>query len=292
MGGGSWTTDAFASYSTSVGRTYDTVKCSFTSDYSSQEMFKQHRIHEQLLPYKVVRQCCDSDEHPLTIPVIFGLDVTGSMGQAAVECATAIDKIMTELFGKYNDIEFCIMGIGDLSCDSSPIQISQFESDVRIAEWMDKVYFEYGGGGNAYESYTAAWYMGARHCDLDCWKRGQKGIIITLGDEQLNPYLPHRPLTESTGDSLQGDVETKDLYAEVASKFHVFHIDVDHRGYHDPQIVPTWTKYLDEQHFKSVSLNDVASTIVNMISSALESNDEAAPAASSVQLNESGEIVW
>ena len=26
MGGGSWTTDAFASYSTSVGRTYDVAK--------------------------------------------------------------------------------------------------------------------------------------------------------------------------------------------------------------------------------------------------------------------------
>lgn len=83
-----------------------------------------------------------------------------------------------------------IMGIGDLAYDGCPIQVSQFESDIRIAEQLDKIYFEFGGGGNSFESYTAAWYFGSRHTKLDCLNRGKKGIIITMGDEQLNPYLP------------------------------------------------------------------------------------------------------
>lgn len=291
MGSGTWTTSSFATYSSSIGRSYDIDTCSFDKSYSSQEMFKQNRLHEQLKPYNVLRECADSEEHPNTIPVIFGLDVTGSMGETAVKCATAIDKIMSELFGKYKDIEFCIMGIGDLSCDDSPIQISQFESDVRIAEWMDKVYFEYGGGGNSYESYTAAWYMGARHCNLDCWQRGKKGIIITLGDEQLNPYLPQNRLRELTGDSVQAHIETKDLYAEAAEKFEIFHIDVDHSWRHDPQIVSSWTKYLDNDHFKTVALDKVTDTIVEMISSALDKETETV-ANTNLQLNESGEVVW
>ena len=295
MGGGTWTTSAFCDYSTSVGRSYNTVKCSFDTAYTSQEMFKQRYIHDLLNPKNVMRECRASDEHPNPVPVLFGLDVTGSMGKAAVTCATTINTIMNELLAKYKDIQFCVMGIGDLSCDDAPIQISQYESDVRIAEAMDRVYFEYGGGGNAYESYTAAWYMGSRHCDLDCWKNGKKGIIITLGDEQINPYLPKSTLNEVTGDAVQADIETDVLFEEASQKFHIFHIDVDHRGRHDPLIEPTWSKYLDKDHFKSVGLNEVANTIVEMIASVIDAEEDVEPAIvadPSIQTNEAGEIVW
>ena len=102
-----------------------------------------------------------------------------------------------------------------------------------------------------------------------CLGRGKKGIIITLGDEQLNPYLPHRPLVDATGDDLQGDVETKDLYREASEKFDIYHIDVDHRGWRDSDITPSWMKYLDEDHYKSVKLNAVTDTIVEMILNAI-----------------------
>ena len=45
--------------------------------------------------------------------------------------------------------------------------MSQFESDMRIAEALDKIYMEHRGGGNAYESYTAAWRMGLNRTSLD-----------------------------------------------------------------------------------------------------------------------------
>ena len=294
MGGGSWTTSSFTSYSTSKGRTVDSLTGSLSGSYTSQEMYKQKRIHEKLNPRNVLRECCDSTEHPCTIPVILALDVTGSMGQAAVEVAKDINVVMTRLFKDVKDIEFMIMGIGDLSCDDAPIQISQFESDIRIAEQMDQVYFEYGGGGNAYESYTAAWYMGARHTKLDCLNRGKRGIIITLGDEQLNPYLPKAPLKEATGDNLQGDIETKDLYEEASKKFDIYHIDVDHRRYRDDMIDGSWRKYLDEKHYKSVKLNAVTDTIVEMIQDAINGEEYEVPMTpdTTIQTNDNGEIVW
>lgn len=295
MGGGSWTTSAFASYSTSVGRSVDKSTGKLIGSYKSQDMYKMTRLHEKLNPRNVLRECCDSAEHPCTIPVILALDVTGSMGQTAVEVAKDINVVMTRLFKDVKDIEFMIMGIGDLSCDDAPIQISQFESDIRIAEQMDQVYFEYGGGGNAYESYTAAWYMGARHTKLDCLGRGKKGIIITLGDEQLNPYLPSRPLVDATGDDLQGDVETKDLYREASEKFDIYHIDVDHRSWRDSDITPSWRKYLDEDHYKSVKLNAVTDTIVEMILNAIgqtDTCDATVTATPAVHTNDNGEIVW
>ena len=186
MGSGSWTTTSFVNYATSRGYETDT-RGTITSNYSNQEMFKAKNIDASLDPKGVIRECCDSKEHPNTFPVILALDVTGSMGQAAVEISKRLNNIMTKLYEQVEDIEFMVMGIGDLSYDSCPIQASQFESDIRIAEQLEKVYFEFGGGGNSYESYTAAWYFGARHTKLDCWNRGKKGIIITIGDERLNP---------------------------------------------------------------------------------------------------------
>lgn len=292
MGGGSWTTDSFASYSVSKGRSYDTVTCSLAGSYTSQEMYTQKYLNEKLDPKNVLRECVDSEEHPNTIPVILALDVTGSMGDAAVEVAKDINVVMTRLFKEVKDIEFMIMGIGDLACDSAPIQISQFESDIRIAEQMDQVYFEYGGGGNAYESYTAAWYMGSRHTKLDCLaKRCERGIIITLGDEQLNPYLPKEALAKVTGDNLQADIETKDLYEEASEKFDIYHIDVDHRRYRDDGIDPSWKKYLDDNHYKSVKLNAVTDTIVEMILDAINV-DKPEILNEAVQTNDNGEIVW
>ena len=293
MGGGTWTTSSFASYSTSKGRSYDAVTCSLDGDYRSQDMYKETRLNKKLNPKNVLRECVDSEEHPNTIPVILALDVTGSMGDAAVEVAKDLNIVMTRLFKEVKDIEFMIMGIGDLACDRAPIQISQFESDIRIAEQMDQVYFEYGGGGNAYESYTAAWYMGSRHTKLDCLQK--RGIIITLGDEQLNPYLPYSALVKATGDDLQGDIETKDLFEEASKKFDIYHIDVDHRRYRDPDIDSSWQKYLDENHYKSVKLNAVTDTIVEMILDALgRDTDSTGPVTlnETVQTNDNGEIVW
>ena len=266
MGSGSFTTTSFKAYSTSRGRTVD-AKGMVTSD-SLQDFYTQTKIHKDLKPYKVVRECCDSEEHPNTIPVIIGLDVTGSMGRACIKTAQSLNTIITSLYDKFNDIEFMIMGIGDLAYDSAPIQASQFESDVRIAEHLDKVYMEHGGGGNGFESYTAAWYFGLHHTKLDCWKRDKKGIIITMGDEPLNPYLPKYPLEKITGDNLEADVETKDLYELTKEKFDIYHIAIDDFDdcyqIYKSRVDKTFKDVLKE-NYKISTLDELPSTIVKCI---------------------------
>lgn len=277
MGCGSWTSDSFKSYSKSVGRSVSKSGV-IDSDYSNQEMFKAKYLDPALDPKNVIRECCDSEEHPNTLPVILALDVTGSMGNAAVEVAKKLNVIMTKLYKDVKDVEFMIMGIGDLAYDDCPIQVSQFESDIRIAEQLDKIYFEFGGGGNSFESYTAAWYFGSRHTKLDCLNRGRKGIIITMGDEQLNPYLPlkgrRNGLMEATGDNLQSDVETKDLYDEASQKFNIYHLDVSH-GYRwgkEDEIEKSYKKYLDDIHFRKVTMDSIVNEIVDIIINEAENN--------------------
>lgn len=103
MGSGSWDTRSFVSYSTSKGYGTDS-RGVVTGSYSNQEMFKAKNIDAALDPKGVIRECCDNEEHPNTLPVILALDVTGSMGQTAVEIAKRLNEIifvkrlLTELY--------------------------------------------------------------------------------------------------------------------------------------------------------------------------------------------------
>lgn len=265
MGGGTWTKEDFVTYSCSVGKSMETNGTVSLDGMSVQDMYKSVRLNASLNPYNVMRECRDSEEHPNTIPVILALDVTGSMGSTAMVVASELNTVMTNLFSSVKDVEFLVMGIGDLAYDTSPIQASQFESDIRIAEQLDKIYFEGGGGGNNFESYTAAWYFAARHTNLDCWKRGKKGILITMGDEFLNPYLPAKPLAEVTGDGVQEDISTASLYAEARQKYDIYHIHVDHRPWGGEELKKSFTSILADQHFVSVSVDKVADTIVDIV---------------------------
>lgn len=265
MGAGSFSYQAFADYSTSSGKLYDTI----TGRVSGQ-VYKARSLDASLDPRAFkIRECVNTEEHPNTIPVILALDVTGSMGDACNETASALGVIITNLYKKYKDIEFCIMGIGDLAYDMGPIQMSQFESDVRIAEALDKVWMEHGGGGNAFESYTAAWYMGLKRTKLDCFdKQGRKGIIITMGDEPLNPYLPANKLNSAIDATEQADIETEELWKEATKKFDIFHIAVDSPNdcysHYKGSIEESFGKLMGS-HYKVSSINSLAQVIESCI---------------------------
>lgn len=294
MGSGAFTTSSFVNYSISKKRAVDSSGVVVTDNL--QDFYTQRSIHKDLNPYKVVRECCDSEEHPNTIPVIIGLDVTGSMGGACVKTAQNLNTIITSLYDEFEDVEFMIMGIGDLSYDHAPIQVSQFESDIRIAEHLDNVYMEHGGGGNGFESYTAAWYFGLYHTALDCWKRGKKGIIITMGDEPLNPYLPKEKLNKVLGDHVEADVETKDLYQLAKEKFDIYHIAINdkddcYKRYKD-RVDKSFSKVLGED-FKIATLDELPKTIVDCIKDSV-GDVTTNPVDHSVDntTNNSGYITW
>ena len=285
MGYGYWTMEDFREYSRTQGRAVDAAG-RLDRNLNDRQLFTQRGLHPALDPKNVMRECCDSADHPESVPVILALDVTGSMGAACAEVARSMNQVMTKLYETIRDVEFMVMGIGDLSYDRAPIQISQFESDIRIAEQLDHVYIEHGGGGNAFESYTAAWYMGVNHTKLDCWKRGKKGLIITLGDEPMNPYLPRAPLSASTGDTLQTDPETPALYREAREKFDIYHIHVCHRqpDRYEAPVRDSFGKLLPEGHLIFAGTEQVSDTLIRIIT-----DFAAAPAP---QPEEPGLIRW
>lgn len=275
MGSGTVSSSSLRDYAYKNGRDYDHATNRVTG-----QTFEARHIDPSLDPrgFKV-RECCNSEEHPNTIPVILGLDVTGSMGEACSETAAALGTIILDLYKNHKDIEICVMGIGDLAYDRAPIQMSQFESDIRIAESLDKVYIEHGGGGNSYESYTAAWYMGLKRTKLDCFdKQGRKGIIITMGDEPLNPYLPMHKLNAAINGTEQADVETRQLYNDASKKFDIFHIAVDSPcdSYHNyaAEIQHSFGQMLGNR-LRVSSINGLAGTIESCINESVGGADAA-----------------
>lgn len=297
MGGGSWTTQDFVKHSTTTRgfTSMDDFKAA-----SASQLYTVYDIDPALDPRGVIRECCDSDEHPNTKPVIIGLDVTGSMGPATEAVAKQLNDIMEHLYGEVEDVEFMTCAIGDLSYDDAPIQVTQFESDIRIADQLGKVYFEKGGGGNGWESYTSAWYFGLNCTKLDCYdKRGQRGLIITIGDEPLNPYLPAGPLAEALGSSIQADIDTEDLYKEALKKFDIWHIGFKDKctefvHYDNKGGMRGWKNLLGD-HFVVATSQTLDSVIGDIIKQSFsESAYVAAPANtfSGANVNTEGFIDW
>lgn len=271
MGGGYWTTTAATSY---TAKTLGFNSMSAMSTANVETVYRAVGLNPLLNLKNTIRECCDGEDHPNSLPVILALDVTGSMGRACTMCASKLDEIMTTLYKTNKDVEFCVMGIGDFIYDSVPIQGTQFESDVRILDQTTKIYFEGGGGGNGSESYTAAWYYGLHNCKLDCWKRGQKGIIITMGDEGLNPYLPGQGILQYIGkdpNTKEGnikDVNTEELYKQASEKFDIYHIAITNESsydYYATRIENTWRPLLGDHLIiaESNNLPDIIAAIVN-----------------------------
>lgn len=280
MGCGSWSSNDFRDYTMSKRMTLES-NGKLSSHYTHQDIFVQRSLHPELNPKNILRECCDSDDHPNSFPVILALDVTGSMGDSAAEVAKQLNPIMTKLYEEIPDVQFMVMAIGDLECDNSPLQVTQFESDIRIAKQLDLVYFEGGGGGNPYESYTEAWYFGSYHCVLDCWKRGKKGLIITMGDEILNPVLFESDVAKFIGYpqnnsqfDLNEDIETTVLYEYASEYYDICHINVEH-GYrrdNDSRIKRSFENVIGEGYFYSSTVNGISETIIDIIKTKYENS--------------------
>ncbi len=293
MGSGSWSKKDYVSYSTTMCRSVSTDG-DIKGSYSAQEMFKERSLSPELNPFGVIRECVDSEEHPNTIPVILALDVTGSMGASAVEIAKKLNVIMTNLYENISDVEFMIMAIGDMVYDSAPLQVSQFESDVRIAEQLDKVYFEGGGGGNMYESYSAAWLFAARNTKLDCWKRGKKGLIITIGDELLNPYLPVLGVKKTITEECQGDVYSIDIFKELQDKYTVFHLNCISTASGSSgrnENVASFAKVIGKENVMNVTVDEISDKIIAIITD-FSKDENLSENTGTIARDESGAITW
>lgn len=262
MGGGSWTASAWDSYKrTSIGR-----------KTTAKEIFDKESLSDDLNIYGKCREARDSEDHPKSTPIIVALDVTGSMGEiAALIAREGLKTLAEELYSRkpVDDPQIMFMGIGDMNFDKAPVQATQFESDIRIAEELRELYVEGGGGGNSSESYTAAWYMGANKVKSDAWeKRRHKGYIFTIGDELCPPKLNAEHLNKFFGDDLKEDVSAEELYDKASEKFNIFHIIIKEGWFcqhHPEEVKKDWQKMIGQHAMELSDHKALAELIVSTV---------------------------
>jgi hypothetical protein len=198
---------------------------------STHEIFKQRNINSAMTPYGIkVRESRDSSEHPESLAIVLGLDVTGSMGSIPHHLVKEGLPLMVDKITKKGILhpQILFLGIGDHEYDNSPLQVGQFESsDELLEKWLTTVFLEGGGGGNLGESYLLAWYFAAYHTSIDCLeKRNQKGFLFTIGDEPVLPTVPKKVLSELMGSGQYDDFTAHRLFEEANKKYHTYHIHV------------------------------------------------------------------
>lgn len=252
MGYDRWDTKAYAS------NTAARAKAKGLDDYtktSVHEAFESRSMPQALDPRKItVRESVDSEQNPNSTPIIIGLDVTGSMGVYAHKIATTyLPKIMEGIYEQspVSDPHVMFMGIGDVTCDRAPLQVSQFEAGAdAITDQLTSLYVEGGGGGNQYESYDLPWYFAAHKTKIDSFdKRGVKGFIFTLGDE-LPPQdnLTSRDITKVLGsDNYPVHKDTAEVLKEAEKRYRVFHVVIEEGSYARSHRIETrrqWTELL------------------------------------------------
>lgn len=268
MGGGSWSSGDWDSFKSTATVDKKTGKAK-----TREEIFDRHNMNPAFDPKGIsVREACDSADHPDSTPVIVALDVTGSMG--AIPEALIKDGLGTmakEILERkpVPDPQLMFMAVGDAYCDEAPLQATQFESDIRIAEQLKELYLEGGGGGNRDESYHLPWYFAARKTAIDSFdKRGKKGFLFTLGDEGVPPQLTREHVERVFGDNIQADIPTEDLLRMVEERYEVFHLIIQQGSNYryDPDYVKgCWKGLLGERAIPVSDYTKVPEIIVSTL---------------------------
>lgn len=261
MGSSRWSSADWATYSTK------------TATKSSRDIFRSRDMDPDLDPKGVaMRESRDSDENPNSTAIIVATDVTGSMGMLAENLVRkGLGTLFEEIYDRkpVPDPHIMAMAIGDVNCDRAPLQVSQFEADLRIADQLEKVFVEGGGGGNRFESYDLPMYFAAYHTSIDCFeKRGKKGYLFTLGDEECPAYTSAAGLKEFLGDGAEANIPIEEVVAAAEKMYNVYHIIVkegSHCRWDFDGVKESWTKVLGQRAIVLEDYTKLAEVIVSII---------------------------
>jgi hypothetical protein len=249
MGGGTYSSTSRAVRSDSLGYTTK----------STQELFVNKNINSAMNPYGVtVRESRDSKEHPNSLAIVLGLDVTGSMGTVPhFLVKEGLPMIMDSIIKKgILDPQMLFMGLGDHECDNAPLQVGQFESsDELLDKWLTELFLD--------------WYFAAYHTTIDCFdKRGHKGYLFTIGDEPTLKSIPARFLKSLMGDGQYGNYSDADLLEKAREKYNVFHIHIRETGAGSrAATVDGWKQLIQDNLLIAERKTDVAAIIADVVGS-------------------------
>lgn len=262
MGNGRWDASAFASFTTTR-----TAGKSASAIFTARDMPKEFDPNEF-----TVRESRDSAANPASTAIMLCCDVTGSMGVTAEKMIReGLDKTMREIHARkpVSDPHILVGAVGDAYCDRAPLQMTQFEADVSLADQLARIWIEGGGGGNNGESYLIAHYGAAMKTSIDCFeKRGKKGFLFTIGDEPALSTLTRDQIERVFGVHAERDLSAAECLAMAQRSYEVFHIvltDVGVAANNLRGVLKTWEPLLGERVLKVSDIDRVPEVIVSTL---------------------------
>lgn len=227
---------------------------------------------------KVMREVVVTPEHPNPTAIAVVLDVTGSNISAAKVAHSKLPLLLGVLQRKayVDDPQINFMAIGDAYSDDFPLQVGQFESDNRLDEQLNALILEGNGGAQRHETYELAAYYLARHTHQEPLERhGKKGFAFFIGDEMpyetlsrnftTGHYAASHTLESLTGDRLESDIPTAQIFEELQAKYEVFFLFQKQGNYRKDEILPAWREYLGERALVLEDPNAVCEVIAGIL---------------------------
>lgn len=260
MGSGSWDSSSWKAYS-----------ATHITDKSADRIYTASRLNDKYDPAKVsIRESRDNPDHPNSTPIIIGLDVTGSMSRILESVAAKLGDLVQGILDKkpVSDPQIMFAAIGDTTCDHAPLQVTQFESDIRIAEQIKDVWFERGGGGNSFESYPVIWEFARSKIVTDAFeKRGKKGFIFTMGDDGYPTSLKADHLKRFLGIDSGEDVSVSALLDVIHRKWEVYHLCLEQGGTYSSHDYRLWQGLLGERALTVSDYRMIPEVIISTLQS-------------------------
>ena len=142
-------------------------------------------------------------------------------------------------------------------------------ANAPLVAQMEKIWLERGGGGNHYESYAAAWLFAATRTSVDCFeKRGKRGYLFTIGDEEPTPKLPKDAVERFIGGEAPGSLDGARLLEMAQTTYNVFHVLVEEGSYamqRPERTREAWAKVIGQNLIPLADHTKLAEVVVSAI---------------------------
>ncbi len=209
-------------YDNTTTTTYNNTTTSNSTENFNAKVGMQSYLHPNLDP----KNWSDSNISTFSrSPIIFGLDVTGSMGEWVKiiydKLPMFYGQIMLQKYLEDPAISFC--AIGDHEASYAPLQVTPFSQGLEIDDQIKKLFLEGGGGGNSKESYELAAWFYLNKCDLE---NSQFPFLFITGDEVFFDKVSSEAAKKVFDIVLPQEAEISSVQAFklLCKKFNVFHI--------------------------------------------------------------------
>ena len=196
---------------------------------STAEIFTSRGLPPDYDPARIrMRESRDGPDNAASTPIVLASDVTGSLGEVArIQMQDGLGVLVSEILARkpVSDPHIMAMAVGDATCDQAPLQATQFEADIRLAEQMRTLFVEGGGGGNGGESYALPWlFCGTKTATDSFEKRGKRGYLFSFGDEPILPTVTREEARRFLGIGLEHDVTAAACLGLAQRSYDVFHV--------------------------------------------------------------------